>query len=167
AGLRAIAHALPACHAAGGDRAARTMMLEGAYLAGTALANVKMGLHHGICHVLGGATGAAHGDLNAVMLPQVMRFNLAAAAPQLALAAAALGVATPGMDERAAAAAGADVVAGWVAAMGLPTRLRDLGVGEEQLPALAALGYVNSTVRSNPRLIGDPGEIEALLRAAW
>ncbi|HEY7983246.1 MAG TPA: iron-containing alcohol dehydrogenase, partial [Ktedonobacterales bacterium] len=167
AGLRAIAHALPACYATGDDRTARAEMMEGAYLAGTALASVKMGLHHGICHVLGGVTGAAHGDLNAVMLPHVMRFNLAATAPQLALAAAVLGVATAGMSERAAAAAGADVVAGWAAALALPTRLCALGVREAQLPELAALGYANTTVRNNPRPIQNAAEIEALLRAAW
>jgi alcohol dehydrogenase class IV len=167
AGLRAIAHALPICYAAGDDRAARARMLEGAYLAGTALAGVKMGLHHGICHVLGGVTGAAHGDLNAVMLPHVMRFNLDAAAPQLALATAALGVATAGMGEREAAEQGARAVAGWAEDMRLPTRLRDLGVRAEQLPELAALGYVNTTVRNNPRPIQRAAEIETLLRAAW
>jgi alcohol dehydrogenase class IV len=34
-----------------------------------------MGLHHGLCHVLGGRTGVAHGVLNAIILPHVMRFN--------------------------------------------------------------------------------------------
>ena len=52
-----------------------------AYSRPTALSNVAMGLHHGICHVLGGTTGAPHGDVNSVMLPHVMRFNLAATAP--------------------------------------------------------------------------------------
>ena len=68
-------------------------MLKGSFLAGTALSNVAMGLHHGICHVLGGSTNVTHGDANSVMLPHVIRFNLEATASQLAEAAVALGIA--------------------------------------------------------------------------
>ncbi len=103
-GLRALASALPACVADGADLAARGEALAGAYLAGTALAHVTMGLHHGICHVLGGSAGLAHGDANGVMLPHVMRFNLDATAPQLALAAEPLGIVTAGWSADEAAA---------------------------------------------------------------
>jgi alcohol dehydrogenase class IV len=167
AGLRAIAGALPACHRAGDDLAARAELLQGAYLAGTALASVRMGLHHGLCHVLGGATGAAHGDLNAIVLPHAMRFNLEVAAPELALAAAALGIADADLSAREAGEAAAEVVAGLAAAMDLPTRLRDAGVRAAQLPELAALAFANGTVQSNPRPVRSAAEIESLLRAAW
>jgi alcohol dehydrogenase len=50
-------------------------LLTGAYLAGFSIGNATMALHHGVCHVLGGRTGVAHGVLNAIMLPHVMRFN--------------------------------------------------------------------------------------------
>src|SRR5207302_9769191 len=56
-GVRAIASALPRCYAAGNDLEARSEMLAGAFLAGTALSNVTMALHHGLCHVLGGTAG--------------------------------------------------------------------------------------------------------------
>ena len=106
AGLRSIAHALPRCYVAGDDVEARSEVLSGSFLAGTALSNVAMGLHHGICHVLGGATGVAHGDANSVMLAHVMRFNLDATAPQLAQAAEAMGIDVSGMSAEAAAEAG-------------------------------------------------------------
>lgn len=173
AGLRAIAAALPAVYADGADRAARAAMLQGAYLAGTALANVAMGLHHGICHVIGGATGAAHGDVNAIMLAHVMRFNLGGpageggVAPELAQAAEAMGVEVGGRDPRAAGGDAAQMVAGWVAQMGLPTRLREIGVREEQLPTLSRDAFVSRTVHNNPVPITDVAQIEALLRAAW
>src|SRR5262249_35116377 len=113
AGLGAIARALPRCYTAGDDVEARGDMLAGSLLAGTALSNVAMGLHHGICHVLGGTTGVAHGDANSVMLPHVMRFNLDATAPELALAAEAMGIDVIGWSPQEAAAAAVQRVEEW------------------------------------------------------
>ncbi len=67
-------------------------MLQGAFLAGTALSNVAMALHHGLCHVLGGTAGVPHGIANSIILPHAMRFNRDATAPQLAPAAEAMGI---------------------------------------------------------------------------
>lgn len=167
AGLRSISRALPRCYAHGDDVEARSEMLSGSFLAGTALSNVAMGLHHGICHVLGGTTGVAHGDANSVMLAHVIRFNLDTTAPQLAQAAAAMGVNTAGMSDEEAAEAAAQLVDELVIEMQLPRRLRDLGIREEQLPALAQLAFANRTVQNNPKPIVDAAQLEALLREAW
>ncbi|HEX8733044.1 MAG TPA: iron-containing alcohol dehydrogenase, partial [Ktedonobacterales bacterium] len=160
-GLRMLARALPACVDDGADVAARSEALAGAWLAGTALAHVTMCLHHGICHVLGGSAGLAHGDANGVMLPHVMRFNLEVVAPQLAPAAVALGAAEPD------AAEAVRLVAALTLRLGLPQRLRDLGVAEERLPELARIAFENRTVRNNPKPITSVAQIEKLLRAAW
>ena len=56
------------------DAAARESALEGAYLAGAAFSDVGGGLHHRLCHVLGGAFGAPHAETHAVLLPHVARF---------------------------------------------------------------------------------------------
>jgi maleylacetate reductase len=167
AGLRAIARALPRCYAAGDDLEARTEMLVGAFLAGTALASVAMGLHHGLCHVLGGTTGAAHGDANSVMLPHVLRFNLEATAPQIAPAADAMGLTAAGVRPDLAAAAVAHQVAEWVKQMHLPRRLREIGVREEDLTELSTLAFASRTVQNNPKPVDSAAQIEALLRAAW
>jgi alcohol dehydrogenase class IV len=169
-GLQVMSKALPRCYQAGDDLAARTDMLMGSFLAGTALSNVAMGLHHGLCHVLGGATGVAHGDVNSVLLPHVIRFNLEATAPALAEAALAMGAASAAAareDPEAAGLAAAGRVSEWVREMRMPERLRDLGVSEADLPRLANLAMANRTVRNNPRAIKDRAEIEALLDAAW
>jgi alcohol dehydrogenase class IV len=167
AGLRVISQALPRCYSNGDDEEARGEMLAGSFLAGTALSNVAMGLHHGICHVLGGTTGVAHGDANSVMLTHVMRFNLDATAPQLAQAAEAMGIDVAGRSDATAAEAAAQRVGEWVEQMHLPQRLRDLGIREEQLPELARLAFANRTVQNNPKPIGDVTQLEALLREAW
>ncbi len=166
AGLSALAHALPLCYADGGNVEARTEMLKGSFLAGTALSNVAMGLHHGICHVLGGSTNVTHGDANSVMLPHVIRFNLEATASQLAEAAVALGIA----GEEKSAGSDAEAVALWVETivreLGLPRRLRDIGIQEADLHDLALQGMANRTVAQNPRPITE-AELEILLRQAW
>ena len=51
--------------------------------------------------------------------------------------------------------------------MKLPQRLRDAGIKETELPNLAQLGFQNRTVQNNPKPIGDPAQIEQLLREAW
>jgi alcohol dehydrogenase class IV len=126
-----------------------------------------MGLHHGICHVLGGTTGVAHGDANSVMLSHVMRFNLDATAQQLAQAAEAMGIDIAGRSGAEAAAAAARCVDELVGQMQLPRRLRDLGIRQEQLPDLAQLAFANRTVQNNPKPIADVAQIEALLQEAW
>src|SRR3989441_10405820 len=74
-GVRRIVRSLPLCITNGRNLDAREDLLTGAYLAGFSIGNATMALHHGLCHVLGGRTGVAHGVLNTIMLPHVMRFN--------------------------------------------------------------------------------------------
>src|SRR5437764_10024588 len=74
-GIRRIVRSLPLCITNGRNLDAREDLLTGAYLAGFSIGNATMALHHGLCHVLGGKTGVAHGVLNTIMLPHVMQFN--------------------------------------------------------------------------------------------
>lgn len=165
AGITAIAGALPPCVADGNNLQARETMLAGAWLAGATIAHVRLALHHGICHVLGGSAGVPHGVANAIMLPHVMRFNLRACAAELAAAGRAMGL--RGGKDGAVAAAAIDATATLIGGLGLPTRLREAGVAVEDLPGLAALAMLSDAVRANPQPIEDAARIEALLRAAW
>jgi maleylacetate reductase len=172
-GMRYILRALPRCYADGADLDARTEMMMGAHLAGVALSSVAMGLHHGLCHVLGGTAGVPHGVANSIVLPHVMRFNRAAAALGPPVqgwglpAAEAMGVATHGLSAEAAASAAAHKVSDLVGRMDLPQRLRDAGVKQADLPGLAQLAFMSRTVQNNPIPIDDPASIETLLRAMW
>jgi maleylacetate reductase len=166
-GVRAIMPALPRCYARGDDLEARGEMLEGAYLAGTALAHVTMALHHGLCHVLGGTAGVPHGIANGIILPHAMRFNLNAAAAQLAPAAEAMGISLTGKNPRAAVEEMIARLEELIQGMSLPQRLRAVGVREDELPRLAQLAFQSRTVRSNPEPVTDAAQLEKLLRAAW
>jgi alcohol dehydrogenase len=166
-GIRYISQALPRCYAQGSDLEARAEMLAGAHLGGASLATATMAIHHGLCHVLGGTAGVAHGAANAIMLPHAMRFNLPAAAAQLTQAAEAMGLETKGQSDEAAAEAAVQAVYALVGRLGLPQRLRDVGVNETDLPRLAETALTSSAVQSNPRSVTGAAEIEAIFRAAW
>jgi maleylacetate reductase len=119
---------------------------------------VPKGASHGIGHVLGGTAHVPHGYTSCVMLPHVLRFNAAVNAERQMLVSEALG--RPGQPA-------ADVVAGLIAGLGLPGRLRDVGVKEEQLERIAQLSMHDRWIHTNPRRIDGPPVIRELLDAAW
>ena len=166
-GARHIARALPQCYATGDDLAARTEMLMGSHLAAAALSTVSMGLHHGLCHALGGTASVPHGIANAIVLPHAMRFNSDATAPQLAQIAEAMGVAVNGQSAQAAAEAAAQNIYNLINQMNLPQRLREVGVKHADLPQLAEVALQSRAVQSNPKPIRDARQIEAVLEAMW
>ena len=88
---RLLAQSLPAVVAKGTDLKARTAALIGAHLAGRALDEASMGLHHRICHVLGGTFKLPHARTHAVVLPHVVAFNAPAAPEAMQRLAPALG----------------------------------------------------------------------------
>src|SRR2546430_14490467 len=133
-GLRHIARSLPLCVAAGDDIEAREDLLLGAYLAGFSIANATMALHHGLCHVLGGRTGIAHGVVNAILLPHVMAFNAEAGPRAMSAMAEAIDAGARTRDIGAAPRA----VAALVATFPIPSRLRDAGGRDDMLASLAA-----------------------------
>ena len=161
-GVRRIVRSLSLAIANGRDLEAREDLLVGAYLAGFSIANATMALHHGVCHVLGGRTGVAHGVLNTIMLPHVMRFN-ADAVPD---AMTAIVSNFPRPLAREGRVGAAEAVAALVASLPVPQRLRDAGVPEAVLDSVAAEAASNSTVQANPKPISKAGMRE-LLRAAW
>ncbi|MBT2324861.1 maleylacetate reductase [Variovorax paradoxus] len=92
-GIRACAAALRALQENPRDLAARSSALYGAWLCGTVLGAVSMGLHHKLCHTLGGTFDLPHAEVHAVVLPHALRYNADAAPEAMARIARALGVA--------------------------------------------------------------------------
>ena len=157
------------CYTNGDDSAARRDMLLGSHLAGLSLASVTMGLHHGLCHVLGGTANVPHGIANSIILPHAIRFNAEETAPQLLPAAEAMGIPINGIGPNIVIEAMVQKIFHLTGQMNLPHRLRDAGVGlkESDLPRLAAIAFQNRTVQNNPRPITDVAQLEELLREAW
>jgi alcohol dehydrogenase class IV len=139
-------------------------MAHAALLSGIALANSGLGIAHGVAAALGVHCRVAHGLACAVMLPAALRTNRDAALADLArLSRAVLG--RSDTSDASAADALIDHVTHLCGVVGIPSRLRDLGVSREQLPALVRDSR-GSSMSGNPRdLTGDEltGVLEAML----
>lgn len=152
-GIRALASGLPAITRDPRDPAGREQALYGAYLSAVAFASASSGLHHKICHVLGGAYGMPHAQTHAVVLPYVLAFN-APAAPEAA-------------SRIAAAFGAADAVDGLNtlrARLEAPRALADHGLPAANIAEAAQL-ILPAVPASNPRAV-TAADLEALLRAA-
>ena len=152
--------ALPAVARAPGDAGCRGDLLAAAHLSGQVLLNARTGLHHAVCHVLGATTGIGHGDANAVLLPEAIEFNAPCAADELDTAARACGL-------EGGAAALVDRLRALRETLGVPTRLRDLGVAHDALAGVAAHAMHERGLYFNPRRVADDSEIAALLDRVW
>jgi alcohol dehydrogenase class IV len=93
--IRALARALPRVVRQPGDLEARSDALYGAWLAGIVLGSVAMGLHHKLCHTLGGTFNLPHAEVHTVILPHAIAYNRDFAPDAMHRAAAALGVDEP------------------------------------------------------------------------
>ncbi len=145
----------------GSDRAARGAMLLGANLAGQAFANSPVAAVHALAYPIGGRYHVPHGLSNALVLPHVLRFNAPAAAAEYAALAPH---AFPGPGEVPDLAEGFAALA---ARIGLPPRLRDVGVPEVDLPGCAADAMKQTRLLvNNPRPVTEADAL-AIYRAAW
>lgn len=140
------------------DLFARLDSQTAAYLACSNFARSGSGASHGIGYILGGRYGVHHGHSSCVMLPHVLRWNAHTTAERQKELAAAL--------DRPQLSAG-DAVAELIADLGLPGRLRDVGIKQDQLSAIADEAAKNPVVLSNPRPITSATDVLQILRAAW
>lgn len=166
-GVRTIHSALLTCYRDGKNVEARSKMLLGAHLAGLSLASVSMGLHHGVCHVLGGSVDIPHGIANSIILPHAIRFNADFTAAQLLPAAEAMGIEVSDNSPAGVVETMALSISNLISKMNVPQRLRDVGVKKTDLPRLAQMAFQNRSVQNNPKPIQDASQIEGLLREAW
>lgn len=146
---------------------ARTGMSAAATIAGLAFSNVGVALVHAMEYPVGGAVHVSHGAGNGLLLPFVMWFNLPLRQRQFARIAQLLGRDTAGMSEDDAAQEAIRAVETLKREIGIPARLRDIGVKEGQLADFAAKAFnVKRILRVNPRET-TPEAIEGIYREAW
>ena len=166
-GIKLISRALPVCVDDGLNLTARSELLEGAHLAGLALATVSMGIHHGTGHVLGGTAGVPHGVANCIVLPHAMRFNADAVPEQLAVIAQAFGVPRNGRSDYEMAIVAADLVREFIYQLDMPQQLRGVGVEKVLLPRLARNLLLSKAVLSNPKPVTSENQAIAFLERMW
>jgi maleylacetate reductase len=153
AGARLIAHWLPQVVDRPHERDARTELVRGACHGGAALGGSMLALGHAMAQAVGGRYGLPHGTLNGICLPPALRYNARHAPEALRRFGEAVGGDPAARVEE-------------LAALGGPTRLRDLGVPEADLPEVATAAAQRAGNQANPHP-ATPAEIEQLLRSVW
>ncbi|MGW0082252.1 maleylacetate reductase [Streptomyces sp. NPDC003393] len=153
-GIRALRTGLPLITEDPSGFQGREHALYGAYLSAAAFASAGSGLHHEICHVLGGMFDLPHAQTHAVVLPHVLAYNAAAApdAGQRIAAAFDAPSATEGLNRLRTQ-------------LDAPRALRDYDMLEEGIDAAAA-AVLKAVPAGNPRTV-TLQDVTALLRAAW
>ena len=147
---------------------ARAAMLLGSMLAGQAFANSPVAAVHALAYPIGGTFHVPHGLSNALVLPHVLRFNAPDAAHLYAEIAAD---AFPALEREEGAqgrcAAFIEELASLSKRVGLQSRLRDVGIGEEHLGKMAADAMKQTRLLvNNPREVAESDAL-AIYRAAW
>lgn len=161
--VRSMSHALLGLVEGADHRAARDAALLGAWLGGCSLEVSTMGLHHRVCHVLGGLLDLPHAPLHSVVLPHAIGLN--ADAPGLA---PALERALPAPETPSEATAPGRALWTLGRRLGAPSNLEQIGMLRSDLEA-AADAVVESVAKSppaNPREVS-AGETRDLVRAAF
>lgn len=146
---------------------ARLAMLNAACVAGEAFANSMVGLVHAIAHSVGALCNVHHGLANSILLPDVIRFNAEEQADLYLPVAEALGVVEAGMSAVEAANRAAQACYDLAKRSGIPTKLSEVGVGEDQLERLAEMAMGDVTILNNCRMVMESAEVLAVLKKAF
>jgi maleylacetate reductase len=151
-GIHALARALPVVVKEPQNLEGRGDALYGAWLAGAALGQVAMGIHHKLCHTLGGSFNLPHAEVHTVILPHATAYNRAAVPEAMRVIAQGLGAkdAAQGLYDLAKA-------------IGAPVSLREIGMPEDGLERAAKLA--TESPYYNPRPVEYAGVLQLLTDA--
>jgi len=149
-----IVDGLPKAYKNGGDRKARYNVMLGSFTAGLAFANAWLGAAHGIGHPVGAVLNLPHGLVNAVLLPRVLEYNMAAIAVQL---------------EQIKKATGVDLVKkikSMNRAFGIPSRISEIlpRAGEKMGDIIERVEY-SASMSYNPVAMDEAG-VKTILKGA-
>jgi alcohol dehydrogenase len=165
--IRLIGKSLRTAVTRGGDLPARYDMALGSLMAGIALANASAGSVHALAYPLGGTYRVAHGISNALMMPYVLEYNALADMNKFAKVAEAMGECIQGLCPREAAMKAVDAVRQLSVDVGIPQRMRDVGVPEEAIEGFVPGAMATTRLMdNNPRKLTEK-EVLEIYRKAW
>ncbi|HEY9776761.1 MAG TPA: iron-containing alcohol dehydrogenase [Planktothrix sp.] len=151
--LKLLFEHLPRATNHGDDLEARAATLVASAMAGVAFTNSGVGIVHALAHATGAKFGTHHGLTNSIFLPHGMHFNLDVVSERYASLARHLGFSNSSNSEEAARAL-ISAIEQLSHRVGLPNKLRDLGVpklNNSQLDELAFLASTDPAIMFNPK----------------
>lgn len=149
------------------DIAARENLAIAAVLCGRGTEQAGGGLASVLAHAIGHRSSVANGLVNAIVLPQTMRFNAPATRHSTARIAASLQEVLPAGAPAQDAARAVEALEGLLSKLPIPRRLRDIGVGQADLDSIADAAMSDWFISRNPRKVSRAAEVRAILDAAW
>jgi alcohol dehydrogenase class IV len=164
-GIGLLARYLPRAVQNSRDLEALSQVQMAACLSGMGVYSAWTGIHHAIVHAIGGRHKVPHAEIHALMLPYAMRWNLDATVQAYARMAREIAIA--GANEEEIAAAVPEHVFAMNRRMGLPLKLRELGVPHDGLGRLAADALADYSIHTNPKPVLSAAQVMEVLEAAW
>ncbi len=165
--IRLIMEFLPKAAENGKDMMARGQMLIAANMAGSAFSNAQVGMVHALAHSVGAIFGVHHGLANSILLPACLRYNADACGDVYLNVLSAMGIRSEGMQPDQAGDVVADKIMEFTKKLGLPQRLRDVGVPEAGLKDCSELALSDGAIVYNPKFITDSAEVLRVYKQAW
>ena len=129
----------------------RNGMAVAQYIAGMAFSNVGLGVVHGMAHPMGSLFDIPHGVANALLLPTIMEFNAPVCLDKYVEIAKEMDAYREGMTKEEAAEAACKAVRDLAIEVGIPQHLTEIGIKEEDIPALAEQAITDVCTPGNPR----------------
>jgi alcohol dehydrogenase class IV len=163
-GIHLIVDALPRAVRNGNDLDARGKMLVAAAMGAVAFQK-DLGATHSLAHPLSTLCGLHHGTANALCLPAVMKFNTQRKPGLYRRVGLACGLDVVKCSDAEADARTIEFVEKLSAEVGLNQKLRDYGVKESQIEALAEQAILDGCHQTNPVPVTKE-DLKALYRAA-
>lgn len=133
------------------DSQGREDMALGQYIAGMGFSNVGLGIVHSMAHSLGAFYDTPHGVANAMLLPTVMEYNAPETGDKYKDIAVAMGGDVTGLSQDQCRKLAVDLVQKLSEDVGIPKSLKEIGVKEEDIQALAESALVDACTGANPR----------------
>ncbi len=164
--MKTIAKYLPLAVKNGSDLVARGQMQVAAMVAGWAFSNGYLGAVHAMSHSLGAIKRVPHGTANALLLPHVMKFNLSEIPELTADIGHAMGFTSPAMSSAEAGEAAIAGIENMLVEVGLPRKLSEFGVTEDDIAKCSELAMSDGSIVCNPRMVMEPEEVAAIYQQA-
>ena len=142
---------------------ARSEMLLASLMAGMAFSNAGNAAAHALAYPIGGFVKSPHGEVTGLLLPYVMEYNLPVISEKLANISKAFGYSEQRYSQEELATMAPEIVLDLLADIGLPTRLSEIGIKEENIEVIAEKGAaIERLMRNNPRT-PDAESLKAML----
>ncbi|KYD29871.1 iron-containing alcohol dehydrogenase [Parageobacillus toebii] len=148
------------------NKEAKTHMAMASLQAGLAFSNAILGAVHAMSHAVGGKYPVLHGDINSILLPYVMEYNLLANPKKFADIATFLGIDIRGLSHMEAGKKAIEYIKQLTMEIDAPQRLSDIGLEKDEIPHMSVIALHDACMITNPRDV-TVEDIEEIFRRAW